>query len=65
MAAVKGAKRVLAENPQALIVISGIHFGMRLSEVPFHPVHLSEPELRNRTVYTTHFYYGWSFDLMA
>ena len=23
------------------------------------------PALRNRTIYTTHFYYGWSFDMMA
>mmetsp|Transcript_108516 Transcript_108516/g.338239 ORF Transcript_108516/g.338239 Transcript_108516/m.338239 type:complete len:661 (+) Transcript_108516:17-1999(+) len=65
MAALKGARRVLAENPEALIVISGIHFGMRLAEVPLHPIHVSEPELRNRTVFTTHFYYGWCFDLMA
>eukprot|EP00931_Biecheleriopsis_adriatica_P066297 TRINITY_DN40691_c0_g1_i1.p1 TRINITY_DN40691_c0_g1~~TRINITY_DN40691_c0_g1_i1.p1 ORF type:complete len:625 (+),score=139.84 TRINITY_DN40691_c0_g1_i1:72-1946(+) len=65
MAAVKGAKKVLAENPRLLIVVSGIHFGMRLSEVPHRPIHEEVPELHNRTMYTTHFYYGWSFDLMA
>ncbi|CAK9061890.1 Sodium/proton antiporter 1 (AtNHD1) (Na(+)/H(+) antiporter 1) [Durusdinium trenchii] len=65
IAAVKGAKRVLREQPDLLIVVSGIHFGMRLSEVPNRPIHEEVPELRNRTVYTTHFYYGWSFDMMA
>ncbi|CAJ1405628.1 unnamed protein product [Effrenium voratum] len=65
IAAVKGAREVLRERPDLLIVVSGIHFGMRLSEVPSRPVHEEVPELRNRTVYTTHFYYGWSFDMMA
>lgn len=65
IAAVKGAKAVLAENPNLLIVVSGIHFGMRLSEVPNRPIHEQEPLLVNRTMYTTHFYYGWSFDMVA
>ncbi|CAE7246322.1 NHD1 [Symbiodinium pilosum] len=65
IAAVKGAKQVLSQSPELLIVISGIHFGMRLSEVPNRPIHEEVPALWNRTVYTTHFYYGWSFDLMA
>lgn len=65
IAAAKGAKEVLRHSPDLLIVVSGIHFGMRLSEVPTRPIHDEVPALWNRTVYTTHFYYGWSFDLMA
>lgn len=65
IAAIKGAKEVLKEQQDLLIVVSGIHFGMRLSEVPNRPIHEEVPELHNRTVYTTHFYYGWSFDMMA
>lgn len=65
IAAIKGAKEVLKEQQDLLIVVSGIHFGMRLSEVPNRPIHEEVPELYNRTVYTTHFYYGWSFDMMA
>jgi len=64
-AAIKGAKEVLSQKPDLLIVVSGIHFGMRLSEVPNRPIHDEVPALWNRTIYTTHFYYGWSFDLMA
>mmetsp|Transcript_61155 Transcript_61155/g.157711 ORF Transcript_61155/g.157711 Transcript_61155/m.157711 type:complete len:665 (+) Transcript_61155:62-2056(+) len=65
MAAVKGAKRVLAVSPDLLIVVSGIQFGMRLIEIPQRPIHATEPELRDRTIYTSHYYYGWSFTLMA
>mmetsp|Transcript_73718 Transcript_73718/g.172992 ORF Transcript_73718/g.172992 Transcript_73718/m.172992 type:complete len:588 (+) Transcript_73718:98-1861(+) len=65
IAATKGAQEVLRHSPDLLIVVSGIHFGMRLSEVSTRPIHDEVPALWNRTVYTTHFYYGWSFDLMA
>ena len=65
LAAVKGAKRVLAESPDLLIVVSGIQFGMRLVEIPNRPIHVTEPELRDRTIYTSHYYYGWSFTLTA
>jgi len=55
-AAVKGAKSVLAENENMLIIISGMFYGLFLCDVWRNPVHLTEPLLRGRTVYTVHEY---------
>lgn len=56
MAAVKGAKRVLSENEDMLIIITGLNYGLFLCDVPRQPVHVTEPLLRGRTVYTAHEY---------
>lgn len=48
-----------------LIIISALNFPMLLCDVPQQPVHLSEPTLRDRTIYMPHEYSWWSFHLLA
>jgi len=56
MAAIKGGQRVLKENPEMLIVVSGMHYCQFLCEVPSLPIHVSIPEFRGKIVYTAHEY---------
>mmetsp|Transcript_38482 Transcript_38482/g.107230 ORF Transcript_38482/g.107230 Transcript_38482/m.107230 type:complete len:603 (-) Transcript_38482:94-1902(-) len=56
LGATRGAERVLLENEDMLIIISGLHFSGFLCDVPRRPVHELVPALRGRTVYTAHEY---------
>lgn len=64
-AALRGSQSVLAGDPELLIIVSALHFPMLLCDVPARPLHLSEPTLRDRTIYTPHEYFWWSFHLVV
>lgn len=55
VAAVKGARRVLENNPNMLILVSGLEYSKYLCDVPGTPIHLL-PDLYGRLAYTVHAY---------
>lgn len=61
MAAAKGGRRVLHEDPDLLVIVSGLNSGADLTGVRERPLHVTEPDLQGKVVYTTHFYRVWSF----
>mmetsp|Transcript_73364 Transcript_73364/g.174781 ORF Transcript_73364/g.174781 Transcript_73364/m.174781 type:complete len:584 (+) Transcript_73364:128-1879(+) len=64
-AAALAGKIAHAANPNLLVVVSGINFPMHLCELGHRPLHVSEPDLQGRVVYTIHEYSWWSFDCMT
>mmetsp|Transcript_48003 Transcript_48003/g.124878 ORF Transcript_48003/g.124878 Transcript_48003/m.124878 type:complete len:608 (+) Transcript_48003:35-1858(+) len=64
IAAEKGGKLVLAENPGMLVIVSGLWYSIFLCAVPNNPIHLHD-ELKGHIVYTSHEYAWVNFHLTA
>lgn len=65
VASVLGAEAALQQDPDLLVIISGLYYGLFLCDVPHKPVHLQVDALRNRTVYTVHEYKWLNFHIVA
>lgn len=55
LAAAKGSRRVLQEDPDMLVIVSGLEYSMYLCRVPAYPLHL-QPEFQSHIIYTSHEY---------
>lgn len=55
LAAAKGSRRVLQEDPDMLVIVSGLEYSMYLCRVPSYPLHL-QPEFQSHIIYTSHEY---------
>jgi len=55
LAAAKGSRRVLEEDPDMLIIVSGLEYSMYLCRVPAFPLHM-QPEFQSHIIYTSHEY---------
>eukprot|EP00435_Cladocopium_sp_Y103_P042631 s501_g11.t2 len=55
LAAAKGSRRVLQEDPDMLVFVSGLEYSMYLCRVPAYPLHL-QPEFQSHIIYTSHEY---------